>query len=152
MGFFLMRWRWQKAWPLMLMELVIGVSTIIHGMLICLWRSMGLQIEEECVQLNFLESNHLEIVLVKRLLQTGRQLSLKFLISTIVAHLESDQEEVWLDLLTFWSNWLEWIQITVQRKKKMQKRWKDWRSGQSISILERRQWLKNQYTKFINFT
>ena len=76
------------------MELVIGVSTIIHSMLICLWRSMGLQIEEECVQLNFLESNHLKIVLVKRLLQTSRQLSLKFLISTIVAHLESDQEEV----------------------------------------------------------
>ena len=32
---------------------------------------MGLQIEEECVQLDFLESNHLEIVLVKRLLQTA---------------------------------------------------------------------------------
>jgi hypothetical protein len=29
----------QKLWPLVLMELVIKVSTIIRGMLICLWRT-----------------------------------------------------------------------------------------------------------------
>ena len=33
--------------------------------------------------------------------QTGRQLSVRFLIYIIVAHLESGQEEPWLDLLTF---------------------------------------------------
>ena len=45
-------------------------------------------------QLDFLESNYLKMVLAKRLLHTGRQSSMKFLISIIVAHLKSSQAGV----------------------------------------------------------
>src|SRR6266545_3755913 len=83
------------------MVLVIEVSTIIHDMPICLWRTMDLWIVGKHVQLDFLESNHLVMALAKRLLWIGRQQSLKFLISIIVAHLESGQGGVLLDLLTF---------------------------------------------------
>jgi hypothetical protein len=71
------------------MELAIEVSTIIHGMLICLWKTMVLQIIIKYMQLDFLELNHLEIILVNRLLQTGVRLSMKSLISIIVAHLDN---------------------------------------------------------------
>ncbi len=54
---------------------------------------MGLQVVEKHVQLDFLELNHLMMALAKRPLQTGKQLSLKFLISIMAAHLESGQEE-----------------------------------------------------------
>jgi len=46
------------------------------------------------MQLDFLGSNHPVMALAKRLLQTGRQLSLKFLISIIVARSESGQEGI----------------------------------------------------------
>ena len=45
------------------------------------------------VQPNFLELNHLMMALAKRPLWTDKQLSPKFLISIIAAHLESGQEE-----------------------------------------------------------
>ncbi len=49
-------------------ELGIKVSTIIHDMRICLWRTMTLRVVEKHMQLDFSESNHLVMALAKRLL------------------------------------------------------------------------------------